>query len=100
MIGGAVGREPYFAGKPNAEIVTLCTEQVQASLEEVLVVGDRLYTDIACGINAGAETALVYTGEAKAEDLKDTQFWPDYTFENIRELYSRFRESRGDVSCI
>ena len=49
---------------------------------------------------AGAETALVYTGEAKAEDLKDTQFWPDYTFENIRELYSRFRESRGDVSCI
>lgn len=100
MIGAAVGREPYYVGKPNAEIVTLCMEQVQARHKEVLVVGDRLYTDIACGINAGVETALVYTGEAKAEDLKDTEFRPDYMFENIRELYEKFRQSRGGVSCI
>lgn len=100
MIGAAVGREPYYVGKPNAEIVTLCMEQVQASHKEVLVVGDRLYTDIACGINARVDTALVYTGEAKAEDLKDTEFQPDYTFENIRELYSELRKSRGEISCI
>ena len=60
------------------------------------MVGDRLYTDIACGINAGVQTALVYTGEAKASDLRDTEFQPDYTFENIRELYDDFRKSRGE----
>ena len=31
---------------------------------EALVVGDRLYTDIACGLRAGVDTALVLSGEA------------------------------------
>ena len=58
-----------------------------AKKEEVLVVGDRLYTDIACGINAGLETAVVFTGEAQLEDLGNTDFKPDYWFDNIRELF-------------
>ena len=87
---------PIYIGKPDAEIVALCTEQVTARKEEVLVVGDRLYTDIACGIRAGVETALVYTGEAKEEDLMSTEFVPDYTFETIRQLYQQFRKSRGE----
>ena len=65
MLKVTTDRTPYYAGKPNAQIVKMCMEQVGAKPEEVLVVGDRLYTDIACGINAGVETALVYTGEAK-----------------------------------
>ena len=76
----------------------MCMEQVGAKPEEVLVVGDRLYTDIACGINAGVETALVYTGEAKPEDLVATEFMPDYAFENIRKLYKAFRKSREAVT--
>ena len=68
MLKVTTDRTPYYAGKPNAQIVKMCMEQVGAKPEEVLVVGDRLYTDIACGINAGVETALVYTGEAKPED--------------------------------
>ena len=59
--------------------------------------GDRLYTDIACGIRAGVETALVYTGEAREEDLKDTEFMPDYTFENVRALYEAFVKSRQET---
>ena len=73
MLKVTTDRTPYYAGKPNAQIVKMCMEQVGAKPEEVLVVGDRLYTDIACGINAGVETALVYTGEAKPEDLVATE---------------------------
>lgn len=94
MLKVTVDREPYYVGKPNKDIVSMCMEQVDARKEEVLVVGDRLYTDIACGRNAGVETALVYTGEAKASDLLDTLHMPDYTFENIRELYNAFRQAR------
>ena len=94
MLKVTVDREPYYVGKPNKDIVSMCMEQVDARKEEVLVVGDRLYTDIACGRNAGVETALVYTGEAKASDLLDTPHMPDYTFENIRELYNAFRQAR------
>lgn len=92
MISLAVDREPFYVGKPNPEIVSMCMEQVNAAKEEVLVVGDRLYTDIACGLNAGVETALVYTGEAQAEDILDTPYPPEYTFCNIRELYEVFRK--------
>lgn len=87
MISAAVDREPYYVGKPNKEIAEMCLKQVAAKKEEVLVVGDRLYTDIACGINAGLETAVVFTGEAQLEDLGNTDFKPDYWFDNIRELF-------------
>ena len=96
MLKVTTGRTPVYAGKPNGRIVTMCMEQTGASPEDVLVVGDRLYTDIACGIHAGVETALVYTGEAKPEDLENTEFMPDYTFENIRQLYETFRISRQE----
>lgn len=94
MLKVTTDREPRYVGKPDAGIVHICMEQVQAESEEVLVVGDRLYTDIACGRNAGVETALVYTGEAKEKDLESTEYPPDYTYENIRELYEAFVTSR------
>ena len=91
MLNVTTDREPLYIGKPNKEIVFMCMEQVGADKREILVAGDRLYTDIACGINAGVETALVYTGEAKAEDLAKTSYQPDYIYRNIRELYEAFR---------
>lgn len=96
MLNATVDRSPIYIGKPNKEIVSMCIRQVNAFREEILVVGDRLYTDIACGINAGVETALVYTGEAREEDLTDTEYPPDLIFENVRKLYEAFVESRGE----
>lgn len=96
MLKVTVDRTPYYVGKPNPEIVRMCMEQVNARPEEVLVVGDRLYTDIACGINAGVQTALVYTGEAKPEDLKETEYMPDYAFADIRTLLQAFKKAKGE----
>ena len=87
MIRDTVGREPYFIGKPNRVIADLCAKQCRGSSEEFLVVGDRLYTDIACGINAGMETAVVYTGEADEEEVRTSIWKPDYCFDTIRDLY-------------
>ncbi len=86
MLECAVGRQPYYVGKPNREIVDVCREMTGFSQDETIVVGDRLYTDIACGINAGVDTAVVFTGEAKKQDLKNTEFKPTYEFENIRDF--------------
>lgn len=96
MLKAATDREPIYIGKPRRDMAVQCMEQVQAKREEVLVVGDRLYTDIACGIAAKVETALVYTGEAREEDLADTPYQPTYTFENIRALYEAFVNSRQE----
>lgn len=98
MLRVTTERTPHYVGKPNAQIVKLCMEQVNAGAKEVLVVGDRLYTDIACGINAGVETALVYTGEAKPEDIRDTEYMPDYTYQNILRLYQDFVKERESAN--
>ncbi len=86
MITNSTGKTPIYLGKPSAEVVRLCQEASGFSDEETLVVGDRLYTDIACGINAGVDTCVVFTGEATPEDLQDTPYPPTYAFANVKEL--------------
>lgn len=91
MIGHAVSRQPEYIGKPNRIIVDLALQRTGYSKEDTLVIGDRLYTDIACGIQADVETAVVFTGEAKMSDLADTEFPPTYYCESIRDIYEAIR---------
>jgi len=56
--------------------------------DEILLVGDRLYTDIACGIAAGVDTALVLSGEATMEDLAASPHKPTYVFKDVGEIFS------------
>lgn len=86
MLECAVGRMPYAIGKPSPMMVEMSLAQTGFSAEETLVVGDRLYTDIACGINGGVDTCVVFTGEAQAEDLEQTAFLPTYVYPSVKEL--------------
>lgn len=86
MLTESTGRKPAYLGKPSRQVVDLCLSLSGFSREETLVVGDRLYTDIACGINGGVETCVVFTGEAKPEDMADTPYPADYCFADIKEL--------------
>lgn len=86
MIECAVGKVPDYIGKPNPVIVKYCLEQTGYSKEETVVVGDRLYTDIAVGIAAGVDTAIVFTGETRREDLEKTQYLPTWRFDSIKQM--------------
>lgn len=86
MITATTDKHPVYLGKPSREVVDLCLELSGFAREETLVVGDRLYTDIACGINGGVDTCVVFTGEAQPDDMKDTPYPADYAFSNIKEL--------------
>jgi len=86
MLKNATGREPKFFGKPNPEMVYLALERTGISKAETIIIGDRLYTDINCGINAGIDTALVLSGETKKEDVTLSPHKPTYVFETIGEL--------------
>ena len=86
MLTATTDRRPAYFGKPARQMVDLCIAQSGFTPEETLVVGDRLYTDIACGINAGVDTCLLLTGEAKMADLRMTRYRPTYCFETVAEL--------------
>lgn len=83
----ATGREPMeIIGKPNAQIVRAALERTGSKAEETCMVGDRLYTDIATGLNFGMLSLLVMTGEATYEDLKTTPFKPDIVLERLSKI--------------
>ena len=86
MLTDTTDRQPHYFGKPARRMVDLCIEQSGFSPEETLVVGDRLYTDIACGINAGVDTCLLLTGEATLDELRTTIYRPTYCFETVAAL--------------
>jgi HAD superfamily hydrolase (TIGR01450 family) len=58
----ASGKKPDVLGKPFPDLAFLAIDSAGAAPEETLVVGDRIDTDIACGIAAGCDTFLVTTG--------------------------------------
>jgi arabinose operon protein AraL len=73
----------WIAGKPSPMMIQAGAARLGVPIEECLVVGDRLETDIVMGRDAGARTALVLTGVTRREHLAGAPAQPDYVIENI-----------------
>lgn len=93
MITASTGKVPTYLGKPSRDVVDLCLAQSGFSREETLVVGDRLYTDIACGINGEVDTCVLFTGEATPEDMANTPYPATYCLANVKELLAHCTEA-------
>jgi arabinose operon protein AraL len=72
-----------IAGKPSPMIIQAAAERIGVPVNQCLVVGDRLETDMVMGRQAGARTALVLTGVTRREHLANAPAQPDYVLENI-----------------
>lgn len=90
-IRAATGRTPRYFGKPYPEMVEYALWRTGASKDEVAILGDRLYTDIAMGQQAGITTILLLTGETRREDLRSSPWQPDFVFTSLEELTQAIR---------
>ena len=88
MLWRASGKRPHFIGKPRPEMLTLAMDKFGYKREESVMIGDRVYTDIASGYNAGIDTIFVLSGEGTMKDAEQSDTPPTYIFENIREVYN------------
>ena len=82
----STGKKPRFLGKPFAETVDMVLRVSGARREKTAFVGDRLYTDVATGVNNGARGILVLTGETKLSDLEASEIKPDGVYESLGEM--------------
>jgi phosphoglycolate/pyridoxal phosphate phosphatase family enzyme len=75
-------------GKPSPEALETALRIVGVDMTRALMVGDRLKTDIAMGVAAGAATALVLTGDSTRQDVESTapDQRPTYVLESIQAL--------------
>lgn len=75
-----------LAGKPSDLIVQVALQKLGLAANQVMMVGDRLETDIFMGQQAGMVTAVTLTGVSKREDVARMSSPPDFIIENIAEL--------------
>ena len=86
MLYNVSGRRPLVIGKPEPLMPILAMEHTGYTREETVVIGDRIYTDIKSGLNAGVSTILVMSGETTYEILEKSDDKPDYVMESGKEL--------------
>lgn len=84
----AANKKPKVIGKPNTYLLQLAVGELGIGKDRLLIVGDRIETDIALGKKFGIKTVLVLSGIAKKEDVKKLKKseMPDYVLNSIAEL--------------
>lgn len=93
LVGTSTGRRPdKVIGKPNAEITEYLLERLReqglsdVSRREIAMVGDRLYTDVAAGVNGGLVSVFVLSGEGTMEDAAVSESVPDLIYRSVADI--------------
>lgn len=87
-INYAARRRPLYIGKPDRFMIDFAVERSPFTKEQAVVIGDRLYTDIASGVNAGVDTICVLSGESTQKDIDESEIKPAFVFKDIKEILS------------
>ena len=87
FIEASAGRRPdIILGKPYKGIVEEALRITGFRADELAMVGDRLYTDIATGVNFGMTSILVLSGEATREDVETSPVKPHLIFDRLCDM--------------
>ena len=76
----------HVIGKPSGDIMDYLARRAGVLKEQTAMVGDRLYTDVAAGVNNGYTGILVLSGEATMEDVKESKIIPDLIFGSVKDM--------------
>ncbi len=83
------GRAPsVICGKPYSPMAEIIGHLFDIPKEKIVMIGDRLYTDILFGVNNGYQSVLVLSGETTREMLNASGIKPTYVFDSISGLIS------------
>jgi NagD protein len=95
-LSAATGRQPVVLGKPDPSMLLEIGARHGLAVDEVAMVGDRLYTDIAMAQRAGMLAVLVLSGEATAEEAAGLANPPDLIVNDVGALGERLERARAD----
>ena len=85
MLEDAADIKATYIGKPSTGMFDAALEDINADRDRVLMIGDRIATDILGARRAGIKSVLVKTGEFKESDLAgDVQ--PDFIVDSVNEI--------------
>lgn len=84
FVKASTGRAPdVVVGKPNRWMVEAAQQKMGLARQDLAMIGDRLYTDIAMGTTCGILTVLVLSGETSAQEVTGSAYQPHHIFPGI-----------------
>lgn len=86
MIEKATGREAFSVGKPSPVMMRFARKELGLRTDEVVMVGDTMYTDVLGGVQMGYTTVLVLSGHTSEEEIAHYAYRPDYVAESVANL--------------
>ena len=87
FIEASTGRRPdLIVGKPHTGIVEAVLKRTGLRVDELAMVGDRLYTDIETGLRTGMLSILVMSGETTEAMLAASPTKPDLKFGRLADM--------------
>lgn len=92
MICNATGKRPVVIGKPSPLMPELAMERLGCGKAQTCVIGDRIYTDVKSGLNAGLTGVLVLSGETTPEILTASADKPHLVLDSAAQLLEALRE--------
>lgn len=91
MIYNATKKRPIVIGKPSPLMPQLAMEKLGISKDETCVVGDRIYTDVKSGLNAGITGILVLSGETTQEILNESPDKPHLVLQDAGQILTALK---------
>jgi NagD protein len=82
----ASGKKAYFVGKPNPLMMRIALKRLGVKREEAVVIGDRMDTDIRCGLESEIDTLLVLSGITSREEIDKFPYRPQYVLNGVVDL--------------
>ena len=87
FINASAFRYPdHIIGKPNGDIMDYLAMRAGVTKEQTAMIGDRLYTDVAAGVNNGYTGILVLSGEAGMKDVEESEVVPHLIFSSVKDM--------------
>ncbi len=83
LVKASTGVQCEFFGKPSRHTLEYMLAHTGCKPQEMAVVGDRLYTDIAVAQGTAVTSILVMSGETTPEMLTESSVKPDLVFPHI-----------------
>jgi len=82
-------RTPTVLGKPTTNMMDCIIQKFSLDRSRTCMVGDRLITDIAFGMNSGLSTLLVLTGVTTVEAMNESKdIKPNYYISSLGDLHA------------
>jgi NagD protein len=99
FLEASTGRRAYYLGKPNGYMFhrarVKLIELALNELEQVIMIGDTMETDIRGAFEAGLESVLVLSGSTQFESLSDYVYQPTCVLQSIADLVDEVKTGKA-----